>query len=293
MPSTAETLPILYQIDELIREHPYLHVDENETNTIRGSLEFNRSFEGISIKDKFEIEIYLPKNFPDDLPLAKEIGGRIPSDFHKNPDETFCFGAPEEVKRIFRACPTLIGFVRNLVEPYLYSFIYKEKYGKMPWGELSHGEQGILEHYKERFGVSHDIAAIGLLRILADEDDRGHYDCPCGSGKRLRDCHRELLAEVRRNQKTLDFLNEYINIVLPKLLNIRLNDNSVNKDLDKREVVRLSKILSELDKNIKNNKTKEIYFQFVHYLRKMGHTVPGEYISKTLMRNMKKSKGKH
>ncbi len=72
------------------------------------------------------------------VPKVQETSNRIPTDFHHYQDDTLCPGAPIAVRQKFKKEPTLVGFVNNCVIPYLYSFSYKSKFGKMPFGELPH-----------------------------------------------------------------------------------------------------------------------------------------------------------
>ena len=65
--------------------------------------------------------------------------------------------------------------------------------------------EGILEYYKELFSVQDGWQVLGLLKILADDNYKGHTLCPCGSGQKLRNCHGNLLREIKEYQKPADF----------------------------------------------------------------------------------------
>jgi hypothetical protein len=95
----------------------------------------------------------------------------------------------------------------------LYSFSYKEKFGRMPYGELSHGWPGILEFYQNLFRVDNNKAVLGLLNVLATGSFRGHSRCPCGSRKRVRDCHGGFLGNMLRIQPESAFKNEYNHLI--------------------------------------------------------------------------------
>src|SRR5262245_29145603 len=55
------------------------------------------------VLDRFSIEIELPRNRKDDLPVIREIGGRIAriTDNHVNPGGDVCLFVPDERWRIF------------------------------------------------------------------------------------------------------------------------------------------------------------------------------------------------
>jgi hypothetical protein len=162
----------------------------------------------VSIQDEYSVAITIPRGYPNILPTAKETGGRIPMDFHTNLDMTLCLGSPIEMKKKFREREFLIGFVEDLLIPFLYGFSYREKYGEMPYGELPHGIDGVLKSYQTLFHVNDELAVIAFLKILADQNYRGHMVCPCGSGLKLRNCHGGIIKELMNYQSAQEYLQE-------------------------------------------------------------------------------------
>jgi hypothetical protein len=70
--------------------------------------------------------------------------------------------------------------------------------GKWPFGDRSHGRLGVLESFCELLGIDVDQGqAVSYLRLLARETIKGHVACPCGSGKRLRNCHITKFTDLR------------------------------------------------------------------------------------------------
>lgn len=237
---------------ELTEQYPCLTLTRNNNNydtwMVQGMLEFSATYEGISIRDNFQIELTITKDYPDIPPIAKETGGRIPKEFHQNPDGSLCLGAPLEVRMKFTKNPSLLGFVKEQVIPFLFSFCYFQQHGRMPFGELSHGEKGILEYYAQLFNVTSEIATVELLKILAENNYKGHHNCPCGSGKRVRNCHGGLLREINSYQNKDEFLYDYAHCL--KHFNEtgqKLPSSLINKKLMKRII----KHGQKLDKNEK------------------------------------------
>jgi hypothetical protein len=220
---------------ELAEQYHGLALTGGDYNTwiVRGLLEFPATYEDISIRDKFQIELSITEDYPDTPPIAKETGGRIPKEFHTNPDGSFCLGAPLEVRMKFAKKPSLLGFVNEQVIPFLFSFCYFQQHGRMPFGELPHGGKGILEYYTQLFNVTSDIVTIELLKILAENNYKGHHDCPCGNGKRIRNCHGELLRQIISYQSQTELPYDYVQCLtylqksgqIPKSL---LSKNSMN-----------------------------------------------------------------
>jgi len=202
------------QIAELTEKYIGLsYVSSSPRLSVLGNLSFSAQYNGVSIEDQYTVEIVIPADYPKILPAVKEIGGRIPKEFHTYSDDTLCLGSPLEVNMKFRKQETLLGFVEDLLVPFLYGYSYKEKYGEMPYGELSHGMNGILESYKGLFLVDDDMAVIAFLKILADDNYRGHISCPCGSNAKLRNCHGNTLRELKNYQKPDEYLNESLSIL--------------------------------------------------------------------------------
>ena len=67
------------------------------------------------LQDEYEIEVTVPPNFPRELALAKETGGRIPKSYHKLEGDYLCLATHTEQRLVLAAEPTLPGFLKRLV----------------------------------------------------------------------------------------------------------------------------------------------------------------------------------
>jgi len=208
---SADEQLIRIQFDELAQEFSLLQLEKNEEDQwcLRGTLGFIGNYAGQILKDHYEVLIVIPDDYPFVLPQVWETGKRIPKDFHTNYDGSACVGWSLATIETFRQEPSLIGFIRNCVVPYLYSYSFYSKYGKMPYGELSHGVQGIYEYYSGLFKISDQSIIRKFLKILAETEYHGDLPCPCGSGKKLNFCHGPIVQRVRWLQPSYDFKNEY------------------------------------------------------------------------------------
>ncbi|MBT2292132.1 hypothetical protein J7E73_23955 [Paenibacillus albidus] len=176
---------------------------------IRGTLEFRAEFMGEEVKESFLIEIELLTTYPQSLPIVKELGGRIPASFHRFNDGSLCLGAPLALRISFSKAPTLLGFIKELVIPYLYTFsYYKTNNHEFPYGELEHGAKGIFKYYKELFQVDSDGRVLEILYRLSFNKIRGHLPCPCGSKFRARDCHGSMFIELYKYQGASEFIHD-------------------------------------------------------------------------------------
>lgn len=208
------------QFFQLQQKYPYLLFQRKKEGCFISGTIFIESNE---IKDQYEIEIAIPNDYPKKIPTVKELGGKIPKEFHHNSNEALCLETPFRVQKVFSECETLLSFIDNLVIPYLSSYSYYVINGKLPYGEHKHGTEGILEDYKQEFGVSEDYIVIRLLQILVEDNYRGHHLCPCGSEKNIRNCHGQNILSI----KTLkyNFINDFglILIWLKKTRNFNIS----------------------------------------------------------------------
>ena len=103
--------------------------------------------------------------------------------------------------------------MHDFVEPYYFSYEYFMKYGEFPFGERPHGTLGIVQTYREVFKESDDALILKFIKYIATNNYRGHLPCPCGSGKRTRNCHGKMLLQILNKKKLKSIITEdYITI---------------------------------------------------------------------------------
>ena len=142
---------------------------------------------------RFDIVMVLAPDFPNQKPKVFEIGGRIPrrTDRHINPDGDCCVTVWEHW---FTSADdhSFAGFLNGPVHEYFLGQYWYEKTGKWPFGEWAHGLRGLEEAYADVLGIRNEKTDIIYhLKLLSNDWPKGHWLCPCGSGKRLRYCHRD------------------------------------------------------------------------------------------------------
>lgn len=223
------------QIRELTRFHKGLtDISRLKRETlVKGGLSFEASQEDLpTISGRFDIELAVPEKYPKILPCVRETGGAIDRDYgHINSDGTLCLAAPVESRRIFSEQNSLLGFVNRLVIPYLYGYCYWKKYGRHPFGEQAHGAEGIVHYYMDELGLDSSSRVLAMVSFLLEHGYRGHLDCPCGSGLKVRNCHgRDLLSLSEHHTK--DTLKNDFRYVLDFCL--KNEKETIPKDLLKR-----------------------------------------------------------
>ena len=165
---------------------------------VAGVLSFSASFNQISIQDSYLIRIDIPWNFDlFHIPLAYELAGRIPQSFHHYINGNLCLGINiANYEKLSQDC-TLLGYVNNLLVPFLYAFSYYEKYGKMPFGNEGHDKDAVFLYFHEKFpGVPEDRLLDLIIYLYLPHAYGSHRPCLCGSGLRMRHCHFNLLKEL-------------------------------------------------------------------------------------------------
>ena len=182
-------------IDKVLAKQSGLSIEEYDQNhtpqRIRGEIIMNSCFENVHFYKTYSIDINL-SNFP---PRVKEVGNKIRSSYpHRYDTDELCLEAPAKIKLV---CidGDVFDFemwVNRFLIPYFFTYEFYKRYGRYPFGERSHGAKGILEYYAELFHLSSEQQTIRFLQQVSEMDNyRGHRLCPCGSNKKIRDCHKE------------------------------------------------------------------------------------------------------
>ena len=171
---------------------------------LRGNFQFQACESvGGKIVDSYKLEIIVPSKFTQALPEVTETGGKIKRDgnFHVNSDGSLCLGSPLRLLRKVHSAPSLTGFVDQCLIPYLYAVSYKRiNGGDFIFGELAHGEQGIVDDYSAMLGLNEKHQVIQAIQLLGIKKRIANKkSCPCRCGRRLGACpFHHKLNELRK-----------------------------------------------------------------------------------------------
>jgi hypothetical protein len=184
--------------EALLSQFPTLHAfQEDDHVVVRGSIPLISAGREV---DRYLINILLADDHA--LPLVWEIGNRIPriADRHVNTaDGTLCLGVPEELWEVWGHDFNLCEYLEGPTRDFLIGNSLVEQGEPWPHGQWAHGSQGICQFYGEKLGTSELTAVYRLLQCLLRERIKGHWDCPCGSGKKLRHCHFQAVVDLHQN----------------------------------------------------------------------------------------------
>lgn len=163
----------LFEIPKLLTEFPGLKIIKNcELKLIiEGKIEIAKLYGEIPIYDDYEIQIEILRNYPHKLPIVKEIGGKIKKYRHKFTNGSLCIGTEADIFVNLFPEYSLFRYVDEFVISYLFTYSYFIKFGVFPFGDRSHGFNGVLEFYQEHFDVSSKEEAKFILASIFDKSN--------------------------------------------------------------------------------------------------------------------------
>lgn len=154
------------------------------------------------IERTFFLRIVCPSDYPRTLPLVYDTSGYFPRslDFHTYSDGSFCLGSELKIKSILKSDSSLTSFFERIVIRFLYSVSHRVEFGNFPYGELDHGEKGLIDDYSQLFNVNGKASVLRALKALGVRKRVANkLLCPCGCGDRLGSCeYRFVLNEFRQ-----------------------------------------------------------------------------------------------
>jgi hypothetical protein len=187
-----ETEPRLAQL------FPALHLDAGGGRPLaRGTLTIDDAGREV---DRFLVEIDFGPLAAGELPKVWETEGRIPrtAKRHVNAEDgSACVCLPEDYFLRHPGRFDVVTFLEGPVRDFFVGQAIVERGGAWPHGEWGHGGAG-KEEWAKGFIDSLPAGQFGAyVNVMAMKELKGHIGCPCGSGRRARDCHLELLRLLR------------------------------------------------------------------------------------------------
>ena len=169
---------------------------ESDRVIVRGTFPIIDSGEEL---DRYSIDIVLLAEYPDAIPLVWETGGKIPRDIdhHINKGCEACLFIPDERWKVYPPGMSFLEFLNGPVRNFFLGQSIFRRTAKWPFGQRSHGTAGIQEYYGELLVTNDTTVILGYLECLSRSMLKGHWSCPCKSGMRIRDCHRDQIHELR------------------------------------------------------------------------------------------------
>lgn len=170
-------------------------VVEKDTVYLRGTFALTN---GGKVLDRYDIEVEFPHDYWHELPIVRETASRIPrtADRHMYPDGRTCLFILDEFWWQHPNGVDFETFLDQIVASFYISQSYYEIHGEWLFGEREHNEEGPFNFYSEILGTEDRAVILRYLDYVA-RGAHGHWDCPCGSGSKLRRCHGEQYEKLR------------------------------------------------------------------------------------------------
>ena len=199
------------QIRALLEVYPDLQKMEHTDSVIKfqGSIFINRIHNEYTLQKSYDLQIVLPIN-NDNLPYVVDINDNIsPTYHHKYTDGTLCLSTNTDFHLKFLDGFNILVWMRDFVEPFYFSYEYYQRYDIFPFNERSHGYIGVIETYQDIFHTDNGSQTLNVMHAIATAKAyRGHHLCLCGSGLKVRNCHREVLQGFFFDKRKRDILTQ-------------------------------------------------------------------------------------
>ena len=148
----------------------------------------------------YQLEVVFPRDYPDWIPTVcmREPGIKYEPDRHMFNNGKACFCLPHEIPMLLGEGITFQAFHEKLFQYWLLGQVAYDRDGNWPFSAWQHTEEGIIDAYAEITRFADRQAVKTFIRLLVRKNPaKGHEWCPCGSGLRLRQCHRQLYDHSR------------------------------------------------------------------------------------------------
>lgn len=181
----------MQQVNDLLCRYNKLRISKMDEKEIilTGLILVNRVYGGFHVCEEYSVKIVIPIGSKE-LPFVVDAGNHIADDYpHRYSNGTLCLETDTNMRIRFIDGLSLVKWMSEYVEAYYFSYEYFQRYGEFPFGERAHGYIGVIQTYADFFDEPDLVKTFNLMDYISTKKYRGHILCPCGSGKRLRDCH--------------------------------------------------------------------------------------------------------
>ncbi|SDD80551.1 SEC-C motif-containing protein [Algoriphagus faecimaris] len=150
--------------------------------------------------ETFHIIIGIPQSYPHCVPIVIEKSELIPRDidWHISKEGACCIDIEHNLIAMSRKGINIDSFIREKVYPYFANQLFKLSEKEYAGKEYKHHFDGIIQYYIEDLNlVSIDTTIHFLERILLKSFIGRNNKCPCGSGKKIKNCHLDEINTIK------------------------------------------------------------------------------------------------
>ena len=181
-------------LEDFLAAHPRIRIIEinDDRIVLSGDYHLRAQLAGSQLVDQtYRLKLICPRGYPGTLPKVIDEEKYFPrsQEYHTYGDGSFCLGSELKIKSLLRGEHSLSAFFEQIVDRFLYAVTHRIEFGTFPYGELAHGEQGLIDDYGEMFGLSGKLAVLRTLQALGKRNrEANKLPCPCGCDLRLGRC---------------------------------------------------------------------------------------------------------
>lgn len=192
-------------LEDFLAAHPRIRILEinDERLVLAGEYHLKAQLSGSQLVERtYSLRLVCPSDYPVKLPTVIDEEKYFPrnQEYHTYGDGSFCLGSELKIKSRLKDDHSLSTFFSEIVDGFLYAVTHRIEYGNFPYGELAHGEQGLVDDYGDMFGVSGKLAVMRALQALGKRKrEANKLACPCGCGLRLGHCDYRFILNGYRN----------------------------------------------------------------------------------------------
>lgn len=192
-------------LEDFLASHPKIRLAEiNEDKVeLAGEYHLKAQLAGSQLIDRtYQLRLVCPRDYPGKLPIVLDEGRYFPrnQEYHTYSDGSFCMGSELKIKLILQDNHSLTAFFENIVDRFLYAVSHRIEFGDFPYGELAHGEKGLVDDYGEIFGLKGKFSVLRAFQVLGKRKRVANKSpCPCGCDLRLGRCDYRFVLNKFRN----------------------------------------------------------------------------------------------
>lgn len=150
--------------------------------------------------ETFNIIIVVPQNYPNCIPVVIENSELIPRDidWHISKGGACCIDIEHNLIAMSKRGININSFIREKIYPYFANQRYKFSKEKYAGKEYAHHLDGVIQYYiEDLYLISPEIIIHFLERILSKNLIGRNNKCPCGSGKKIKECHLDQIDTIK------------------------------------------------------------------------------------------------
>jgi hypothetical protein len=203
-------------LEDFLASHPRIRIVEinNDKVELAGEYHLKAKLAGSQLVDRtYQLRLICPRDYPRKLPKVLDEGRYLPrnQEYHTYSDGSFCLGSELKIKSLLRDDHSFTAFFENIVDRFLYAVSHRIEFGNFPYGELAHGEQGLIDDYGGMFGLNGKLPVLRALNALGKrEREANKLPCPCGCGQRLGRCDYRLVLNQFRNVESRRWFRQHL-----------------------------------------------------------------------------------